>query len=1158
MRSNRFLLTVVVRSMTLLAAAFAVMPVQAIHYWTGLGADSNWSTLENWSTTSATGATATALPTASDPVYFEKDATVFLDQDATCGMVYWNADNISVEISSDSESPKTLNCTTVNGGNATYFRSGCTVYVHDLVLSNSSAANFNWKGDSVSTFERVRMVGAGAITIYSAQTITFKDCYMSGTFSAPASTTGAPDIRWEGCTYENRATTGNLLWLGNSSNGSGIRVTMKGCTVTAGSTGNAVFFCASDVKIFDSTFTTGPCWSYGIACDSSFYASNTTFNVQALGNHSTATKTGVAWSSEFRDCTINLADGKYLYLRGGKGSDHFVNSSVNTAAGGTQAAGIYFGNIDETRETVFEDSQVYCRGTYCYLIFDAATYKERIVVRGKKTHLEFSRGSTASADFVFEIPVGGYERIPVFCTGCNADLFTRSGAKVSVSAASPAAMAEGTAFYPLMYMRNAAGTAGYLNFANAPLDNADMANESEGSCWQTLATKNLASEAEVAASADWTALAAGATYSATAAGLGATVVGVDRTAVTLSDFTLSALTAEGGATLSYALGFDIAAQYADVTVELWEKDGAVPVATSGAVRRTASGTYGQNFTSAVIQPGKDYLAKISVACANGRSLSAADVAFKLDVDKPNVTDVAVAENHGDTLTISGTVENLGAGGESATVTVSLAKTRDGETLVNPVEKSALNLVKGSSFTAEFDGLDPESVYYYCVRIVNSEGEEVVFPVQAVTTVGATTVVPGSFVVTRDYRLFAITGTVANFGAGQTKVVLSYSLDGGTTWAAVESEALDETATGVAVSLTVPETADNREIAYFVGVKNELAGQAWEASVTAQQAETVVDDGTYVWQAVDGEWNGDWSDPAHWVASGEVRATYPNSADVTVSFAGLPTDRAISIALPSVAVAAGSLAAPAGIDLRLSGSGSLTAPFKNLALSGSRITLDGCSFTAAETVAGQIVIGDGHVLAVINGASFRGDYYGQTAKTFTLALTNGTANIQYVYTTAAVRPAVIISGPESQLTMQCFGNSANAYSGVDVTFDVPAKGFNATPLVLTGFGNAAGPSFRCYHGDADLAGKIAVHVSHASRVYSVFRSKTLVVPLIAYTGTFNGGKFGITGNDAVACGGSDVFSLEALHKPSLNVLSVVDGNKVVGTFSMQYGLLFIIR
>ena len=69
--------------MTLIFFSFAMPLFAETYYWAGGGANSNWTTVENWRTGSEAGTVATAYPTTGDTAFIAGAYTVTIDEDIT-------------------------------------------------------------------------------------------------------------------------------------------------------------------------------------------------------------------------------------------------------------------------------------------------------------------------------------------------------------------------------------------------------------------------------------------------------------------------------------------------------------------------------------------------------------------------------------------------------------------------------------------------------------------------------------------------------------------------------------------------------------------------------------------------------------------------------------------------------------------------------------------------------------------------------------------------------------------------------------------------------------------------------------------------------------------------------------------------------------------
>ena len=69
--------------------------------------------------------------------------------------------------------------------------------------------------------------------------------------------------------------------------------------------------------------------------------------------------------------------------------------------------------------------------------------------------------------------------------------------------------------------------------------------------------------------------------------------------------------------------------------------------------------------------------------------------------------------------------------------------------------------------------------------------------------------------------------------------------------------------------------------------------------TWNQAFSPIDDTTYTWQAVDGDWNGDWSDASHWASDKADCIGYPNNTSATASFLNCTLGNPVTVAIDGI-------------------------------------------------------------------------------------------------------------------------------------------------------------------------------------------------------------------------------------------------------------------
>jgi hypothetical protein len=141
------------------------------------------------------------------------------------------------------------------------------------------------------------------------------------------------------------------------------------------------------------------------------------------------------------------------------------------------------------------------------------------------------------------------------------------------------------------------------------------------------------------------------------------------------------------------------------------------------------------------------------------------------------------------------------------------------------------------------------------------------------------------------------GDLSDLGANTNTVVTLYV---GTQNNANKLEAVEPPVTRTATgSFTISHTFADFEKTYywqFRAVATTAGGNAI-TTVTAVASCKTQDKTTYTWQAVDGEWNGNWNDTAHWANNQKGDCLgYPQSANATADFKNCTTNNPVVVAV----------------------------------------------------------------------------------------------------------------------------------------------------------------------------------------------------------------------------------------------------------------------
>ena len=366
------------------------------------------------------------------------------------------------------------------------------------------------------------------------------------------------------------------------------------------------------------------------------------------------------------------------------------------------------------------------------------------------------------------------------------------------------------------------------------------------------------------------------------------------------------------------------------------------------------------------------------------------------------------------------------------------------------------------------------------------------PVRIKAAVTLSSVAVASRVITATYSVTALTGdgttTRVTLEGAQGTGDVSYT-DGDSYTATATASSLKN------LTWTAP-------VAYFgvcslrlrvdqLDADGNVVATAWSAVKTA----TTQDTATYTWRAVDGNWDGDFNDTAHWTCNRtEDRNPWPSDSACSVVF---PANASATVAIPDN-LSCGKITLNSNADIVFSSvvgavTNRLTAA--NLTTSsGSTLTLD----TAALTDNGAFTPGAGSKIVLKNGSDFYdGNNFSLTAaggKTQLLLSGKSTASVNHFYLgsgnlivlddsklTVRNNQAYLGSGsPNGTIRFQgrnpqlyfsnrdcVIGSNINS-SNVDLEFLMPVGGFAATPVTgLSTVTKAFGAPNSSYNGTVTL-------------------------------------------------------------------------------------------
>ena len=261
---------------------------------------------------------------------------------------------------------------------------------------------------------------------------------------------------------------------------------------------------------------------------------------------------------------------------------------------------------------------------------------------------------------------------------------------------------------------------------------------------------------------------------------------------------------------------------------------------------------------------------------------------------PSVANVGLGRVDGAYAVITGAVTSLGMSAETLTVQALVGTTADH---LNALATGTSGL--GAASLA-VDGLSPNTTYYYCLKVVDDNGGAASSAVESFTTLGPS--VGGDITTTANQQTFSVSAPLTTLGAGTTYVLVRWSEDNGKTWTDF-STAATRTALDPLGTVTTPDYRRSSwgNVKYEYVVSNECVtsagvpnGVAWSSTQTGTI--NPVDKANYTWQAVEGDWDGNWSDPTHWTSTIADCRGYPNDVNASVRFYDCPDGQPVVVTI----------------------------------------------------------------------------------------------------------------------------------------------------------------------------------------------------------------------------------------------------------------------
>ena len=267
---------------------------------------------------------------------------------------------------------------------------------------------------------------------------------------------------------------------------------------------------------------------------------------------------------------------------------------------------------------------------------------------------------------------------------------------------------------------------------------------------------------------------------------------------------------------------------------------------------------------------------------------------------PSASDVGISRVDGAYATVTGLVDSAGMSHSlpsNCTVRVLWG------TSPSALNRSAAGTFEVGAFSLDLEGLSAAMTYYYDVELEDDEGNVVAAVAgESFTTLGAS--VLNAATITSDQRLLTLTGSLSAVGGGVTYILVKWN-DG--EWEPIEQTftPTSDTTNFVATFTTPKAWGEATTWAVmcsnvYVTVEGEPTGASAvstpSSAVGTSGSFTPPDKATYTWRSVNGDWNGDWNDPAHWSSNKADCVGFPNSSGATVSFLNCTTNNPVVVTI----------------------------------------------------------------------------------------------------------------------------------------------------------------------------------------------------------------------------------------------------------------------
>ena len=298
--------------------------------------------------------------------------------------------------------------------------------------------------------------------------------------------------------------------------------------------------------------------------------------------------------------------------------------------------------------------------------------------------------------------------------------------------------------------------------------------------------------------------------------------------------------------------------------------------------------------------------------------------------------------------LSGTVTSFGTAGDgedpiTGCEVYALIGTSDNVSRMTA--QDAIPVTAGEQFSLAISNLTVATTYYWCLEARNSAGVVVATQVGSFTTLPEHSVA-NAITASNAQRTVSLSGSLAQVGAGTTTVSVRWKEGSGEwdEWTTIGT--FDGSSASTAFNTSHTSESWSTTISWEVSFSNqcvtaegEPVGDPW---VTTQKGTFGTGDtATYTWQAVAGDWDGSWTNAAHWACNQADRHDYPNGSGVTVAF---NNNTIATIEVPGDYTFNSWSIAKSGIDVTLVGEGAATSALRGN-MAGGEVANSSWTFSA---------------------------------------------------------------------------------------------------------------------------------------------------------------------------------------------------------------------